>query len=165
MLVRIIAVIATLFIGLIAGFFYAWICSTMWGLDATKPDVAITAMNAMNASVRNGVFFPIFFLTPALLLIAAIVTWKNTKASSTLFAFAAMVYVFGGIVPTAMVNVPINEALASMVIPAKLEDASAVWRAYSERWQFWNILRTVFSILAFVLAMVGLMKLPLDTGA
>ena len=42
----------------IFGFFYAWVCSTMWGLDQTDPVVAITAMQAMNASVRNAVFAP-----------------------------------------------------------------------------------------------------------
>ena len=48
----------------IFGFFYAWVCSTMWGLDAADPRVAIGAMQAMNASVRNAVFAPIFFGTP-----------------------------------------------------------------------------------------------------
>ena len=27
--------------GAIFGFFYAWVCSTMWGLDAADPFVAI----------------------------------------------------------------------------------------------------------------------------
>ncbi len=30
--------------GAIFGFFYAWICSTMWGLDAADPVIAIKAM-------------------------------------------------------------------------------------------------------------------------
>ena len=55
----------------IFGFFYAWVCSTMWGLDAAPPLVAVQAMQAMNASVRNAVFAPAFFGTPAVLLLAA----------------------------------------------------------------------------------------------
>ena len=62
--VRIAALTSLLFLGAIFGFFYAWVCSTMWGLDAADPRVAISAMQAMNASVRNAVFFPAFFLTP-----------------------------------------------------------------------------------------------------
>ncbi len=41
--------------GAIFGFFYAWVCSTMWGLDQADPRVAIASMQAMNASVRNAV--------------------------------------------------------------------------------------------------------------
>ena len=36
---------SVLFAGAIFGFFYAWVCSTMWGLDAADPRVAIAALN------------------------------------------------------------------------------------------------------------------------
>lgn len=48
--------------GAVFGSFYAWFCSTMWGLDAADPAVASAAMQAMNASVRNAMLFPAFFL-------------------------------------------------------------------------------------------------------
>jgi uncharacterized membrane protein len=57
--------------GAIFGFFYAWVCSTMWGLDMADPSVAIAAMQVMNASVRNAVFAPAFFGTPVVLLATA----------------------------------------------------------------------------------------------
>ena len=57
-LLKPLAALALLHSGAIFGFFYAWICSTMWGLDAADPNVAISAMQAMNASVRNLVFVP-----------------------------------------------------------------------------------------------------------
>ena len=53
---RIAGLLSVVFSGAIFGFFYAWVCSTMWGLDATDPRVAIQAMQAMNGSVRNAVF-------------------------------------------------------------------------------------------------------------
>ena len=52
-LARTAAVAAVAFGGAISGFFYAWVCSTMWGLDDADPRVAIAAMQAMNASVRK----------------------------------------------------------------------------------------------------------------
>jgi hypothetical protein len=58
-----LSIASIVFCGAIFGFFYAWVCSTMWGLDQADPRVAIAAMKAMNASVRNAVFFPAFFLT------------------------------------------------------------------------------------------------------
>ena len=66
-----LSIVSVVFCGAIFGFFYAWVCSTMWGLDQADPRVAIAAMQAMNASVRNAVFFPAFFLTPVVLVFTA----------------------------------------------------------------------------------------------
>ena len=49
MLTRSLVLGSLLFCGAIFGFFYAWVCSTMWGLDSADPRVAIAAMQAMNA--------------------------------------------------------------------------------------------------------------------
>ncbi len=76
-----LALVSLIFTGAIFGFFYAWVCSTMWGLDAADPRVAIAAMQAMNASVRNAVFAPAFFGTPVVLAAAA---WAASRAASRL---------------------------------------------------------------------------------
>ena len=62
-LMRPLALLSLLLSAALFGFFYAWVCSTMWGLDMADPRVAIAAMQAMNASVRNAVFAPAFFGT------------------------------------------------------------------------------------------------------
>ena len=80
-----LAVLSLLHSGAIFGFFYAWVCSTMWGLDAADPDVAISAMQAMNASVRNPIFAQAFFGTPLLLLAAALVAWNGKERRAALF--------------------------------------------------------------------------------
>ena len=87
------------------GFFYAWICSTMWGLDAADPNVAISAMQAMNASVRNPVFALGYFGTPLLLAAVALVAWKGKErraaillgmsSLTAIFCFAGLVRVVG----------------------------------------------------------------------
>ncbi|MDC0541270.1 hypothetical protein OAO50_06325 [Paracoccaceae bacterium] len=61
--------------GAIFGYFYAWICPTPWGLDQIDPNTAITAMQAMNASVRNVVFAPVVFATPVVLLASALLAF------------------------------------------------------------------------------------------
>ena len=81
-LLRGMALISLLLSGAIFGFFYAWVCSTMWGLDRLEPDTAIAAMQAMNASVRNGVFAPAFFGTPFVLLATALVGWRAREGLS-----------------------------------------------------------------------------------
>lgn len=148
----ILSLIALLLTGGIFGFFYAWICSTMWGLDAAPPEVAIAAMQAMNASVRNAVFAPAFFATgPVLLLTAMVAARADLRRAAWLFAAAGLIYLVGAFLPTMAVNVPMNEALAQTAIPADHEAAEAIWRGYSPRWQLWNIARSVASAVALVL--------------
>lgn len=142
------------------GFFYAWVCSTMWGLDTAPPQVAIAAMQAMNASVRNAVFAPAFFGTaPVLLLTAAVLAATGAGRAALGFAVAG-VLALAGVLATMLVNVPMNEALAITAIPADPDAAGAIWAAYSPRWQWWNAARTMLCAGAVIAVFVGLMALP-----
>ncbi|WDR03039.1 DUF1772 domain-containing protein [Devosia algicola] len=140
--------------GAIFGFFYAWICSTMWGLDTAEPTVAIAAMQAMNASVRNAVFAPAFFGTPVILFLTAWLSQtQRRKLSAWAFLAAGIVYLIGGLGATMVVNVPMNEALALVEIPQSTQAAQQIWTDYSAKWQVWNIARTVASGIS--LALIG----------
>lgn len=156
---RVLPLASLLLAASIFGFFYAWVCSTMWGLDAADPAIAIPAMQAMNASVRNAVFFPAFFLTPAVLAVtAAALIHAGQRQAGLWFALAACVYAIGGFGVTALVNVPMNEALALVVVPGTPEAAAKIWSDYSLPWQFWNQVRTVASGLAVLLTGIGLLR-------
>ena len=161
---RISALLSILFTGLIAGFFYAWVCSTMWGLDTLPPDAAIQAMNAMNISVRNAVFFPTFFLTPIILFASGLVAlFLKVRGAGFAFIMASAIYFLGAFAPTAIVNVPMNTALEAINVPANIETAHEIWTDYSGRWQFWNQFRAVVSGIALVVAGWGLLKIPNST--
>lgn len=154
------SLLGILLVGAIFGFFYAWICSTMWGLDATDPRVAIQAMQDMNASVRNIVFMPAFFATPFVLIAAGMLALRAAaRAAAGWFVAAGLLYLFGGMILTFVVNVPMNEALALLEVPETEAEARAVWEAYSQPWQRWNLTRTVFSGLALLCAAIGLYRL------
>ena len=149
------ALLAILFSGAMFGFFYAWVCSTVWGLDAADPNVAISAMQAMNASVRNSVFALGYFGTPLTLAAVALVAWKGEeRRAAVLFGSGALLYVLGVMVPTSMVNVPLNEMLAAVEVPLPVARADEVWRSYSAAWQLWNMVRAVAA--GAVLPLVGL---------
>ena len=150
------AIIASLLMtGAIFGFFYAWVCSVMWGLDAADPRVAISAMQAVNASIRNAVFATAFFGTPVMLLVTAILVWARSRAGALAFGLAALVYLGGGLIVTLAVNVPMNEALARVEVPQSVTAAREIWEAYSGPWQAWNLARTVVSGTALTLAAWG----------
>ncbi|GAB95458.1 putative membrane protein [Kineosphaera limosa] len=151
-----IGLLAVLLSAAIFGFFYAWVCSTMWGLDAADPRVAIPAMQAMNASVRNVVFAPAFFGTPfALTLTALLARAHGRRRAAWFFLAAAISYAGGALAPTLLVNVPMNEALAAVAVPTDLAAARDLWLDYSGTWQAWNLARTVASGAALLLAVAG----------
>ncbi|NVO25544.1 DUF1772 domain-containing protein [Donghicola mangrovi] len=149
-----------IFAGAIFGFFYAWVCSTMWGLDQADPRVAIIAMQEMNRSVRNAVFAPAFFGTPFVLALAAVLNRRAGFGRTAIWmALAAVIYGVGGMFLTMKVNVPMNEALGALDISleTKLSDAHDIWKAYSGKWQLWNTVRTLFSGLSLMCVGLGLL--------
>ncbi|MCO5147118.1 MAG: DUF1772 domain-containing protein [Aquamicrobium sp.] len=153
------SIASILFSGAIFGFFYAWVCSTMWGLDAADPRIAIAAMQAMNASVRNVAFAPAFFLTPAVTALTGVVALMYRRKDAALWFFAAAAtYLAFGLVLTATANVPMNEALAREAVPDDIEAARLIWDAYSQSWQVWNLVRTVASGVALVFCAIGLIR-------
>lgn len=153
---------STLLSAAIFGFFYAWICSTMWGLDAADPAIAIQAMQAMNASVRNAVFAPAFFGAPIFLFITAVILWlQNLRTSAGFFALSAAINLFLGTILTMIVHVPMNEALALVETPVSPEIAQQIWSDYSPNWQFWNQTRTATTGFGFLMAIMGVLHLPL----
>lgn len=128
------------------GFFYAWVCSTMWGLDAIDPRVAITAMQGMNASVLNGIFAVSFFGTAPLLAVATVLAFVNRRRGvAAILGFALVVTVVAVNALTMTIHVPMNETLAALGDAFALSDPAQVWADYSPRWQFWNQVRTATS--------------------
>ncbi len=149
--------IAMLLSASLFGFFFAWICSTMWGLDRMDPRIAIEAMQAMNASVRNAVFAPVFFGTPIALLVTAVLIFaQGARAAAGAFGLSAVIAGLGGVALTMVVHVPLNEALAVVTVADDPAAAQQIWTDYSPTWQFWNVTRTVFCGLAFAVALVGI---------
>ncbi len=157
------ACLSVLLSAAIFGFFYAWVCSTMWGLDAADPRVAIATMQAMNGSVRNIVFAPAFFGTPVALAASALLLLRDRhRRAARAFGAAGAVYFCLAFMVTAIVNVPMNEALASIQIPDATDAARQIWRDYSQPWQVWNLVRTISSGTALLIALAGLLQLGCD---
>jgi uncharacterized membrane protein len=151
---RALLLLALIFSGAMFGFFYAWTCSTLWGLDQLPPEVAIQAMQAMNASVRNGVFGLGFFGTPLVLGLGLIAAYlAGARSSAFAMAAALLAYIGGVIALTGSVNVPMNTALAQVSLAQPQAALAQIWQGYSAPWQAANQMRTLGSGLS--LALVG----------
>jgi uncharacterized membrane protein len=156
--------LATLTTGLISGFFYAYACSVTLGLALLPDEQYIEAMQAINATVRNGLFaFSFFGAVLALLLALAVHLPRLRSRRFVLIALAAVLYIGGGFMVTFLVNVPMNEELARVgeAAPAALAQIRA---EYESPWNFWNGVRTVFSSLA-LLALIGACLSRSDSGS
>lgn len=153
--VRLFALVgATLTTGLISGFFYAYACSVALGLGLLPDDQYVAAMQAINATVRNGVFAFSFFGAAVFLLLAlAVHAPRPLSRRFLLVALAFALYVGGGFLLTLGINVPMNEELARVgeAAPEALTRARA---DYEGPWNFWNGVRAACSSLA-LLALIG----------
>ena len=147
--------LATLTTGLVAGVFYAYAVSVSLGL-AAQPDASYVAtMQAINTRIQNPAFLASFF-GAALLLLAALAVHIPRPRSGRfrLVALACALYIGGGFLLTAFVNVPLNEELARVAEGASSGELAGARAAYEGPWNFWNAVRTFFSSLAF-LALIG----------
>ncbi len=158
--------LATLTTGLIAGFFYAYACSVTLGHALLPDGQYIEAMQAINATVRNGVFALSFFGAALSLLLALAAHAPRPRSRRFLLvALAVVLYIGGGFMVTFLVNVPMNEELARVSVselgPAAL---AQIREEYEGPWNFWNGVRTVFSSLAF-LALIGASLSRSDNGS
>jgi uncharacterized membrane protein len=143
--------------GLNGGLFFAFSVFVMSALGRIAPAAGISAMQSINVTVLNPVFFAAFFGTAALsalTLLDGIIAWPDVGARYLIVG--GMLYLVGTIGVTMVCNVPLNNRLAR-VEPAS-DEGSTLWRSYLSDWTAWNHVRTITSLTAsasFIMALVS----------
>jgi len=133
--------------GLIGGLFFAFSTFIMRAFDRLPAAAAVAAMQSINVTVLNPVFFLAFLGTAVVasgLLVLAVSTWGGPAAPIVLIG--ALAYLVGSFLVTAAISVPLNERLATVSLDAG--EAVAGWRDYRDAWTRWNHVRTVASLVA-----------------
>ena len=120
-------------------------------------------MQAMNASVRNVVFAPVFFATPVVLLASALLAFGcgNRRAAWFYHGRSDLRVWWNGA----------DHGHKRPLEPSPCVDRNAVGpgagqrgpECHSETWQFWNIIRLCATAVALLLTGLGLLKLT-QTG-
>lgn len=155
-LTAVTATVSLLLTGSMAGLFFAYSASVMLGLDAVKPEQSVAAMQSINIKIQNPVFLPTFLFAPFVALATGVLLLvADHRAAAIAFLAAAAVYFAGALLPTIVVNVPMNNALDAAT-PTGAEDAARLWAGYSPRWTRWNHMRTISSVLSMLLVGLGL---------
>ena len=141
--------------GLMAGVFFAFSNSVMKALARLQPPQGIAAMQSINVTILNPLFFVVFLGTTATcILLAVSLLWRWQQPGAVYLLAGSLLYLVGAIVVTVVLNVPMNEGLAT-VEPASAE-AAKLWARYLTSWTNWNHVRTVAALLAtvsFILAL------------
>jgi uncharacterized membrane protein len=146
---------ATLATGLVAGVFYAYSVSVDLGLAAQPDEGYVATMQAINERIQNPLFFASFFGAVLFLLAALVVHLPSLRSGRfRLISLSCLLYIGGGFLLTAFVNVPMNDQLAAVDPEAPARVLSQARDAYEAPWNFWNGIRTIFSTLSFI-ALIG----------
>jgi uncharacterized membrane protein len=149
--------LALLASGLMAGLFYAYSVSVIWGLDRADPRAAIDGFNGINVAILNPLFLLVFMGVPLLGGLAAILFWQSGQSTAMwMFAASAIVYAVGTLGVTMGINVPQNVALANGGVPQDIAAARHIWDAFTADWLPWNHVRAIAATLSLLLAALGL---------
>ena len=136
--------------GLLGGLYFAFSTFIMTALGRIAQASGIMAMNAINVVIVQSLFMPLFIgttLSRDVLALTAVLRLRHPGSNAMLVG--GVLYVVGMFVCTAVIHVPMNDALAA-VDPASTEAAS-LWARYLTDWTLWNHVRTISSTLACAL--------------
>lgn len=142
---------ATTLTGLMAGLFFAYACSVAPALRKVDDRVYVEVMQRVNAAIQNGVFGLCFLgalVLPALGVGLALLDKANQVA---LWAAAGLACYGLALVITCTGNIPLNIRLDRAGPAASLVDPDRTRAAFENRWNRFNVLRTLFSMAALVL--------------
>ena len=156
----IVALLALISTGLVAGLFFGWEVAVIPGLKRVDDRTYLLTMQHINQAIVNPVFLLPFLATPALLAAAYLL---NDGAGNWLRLAAAVLYGIAVLGVTMTRNVPLNNELDRPDPASSAEVIGSARQAYEGRWNRWNRLRSLAALGSFVL--VGLAELSPFPGA
>lgn len=139
--------------GLMAGIYFAFSVFVMAALKVLPDDSGILAMNSINKVIISSAFMPLFFASSILSVVLVVINHDDDLFY--LLMCAGGIYLIGMLLCTMVFNVPLNNRLKY----ASLENRSAVWQNYFKQWTYWNHVRTVSCMIAFILYLMALRAL------
>lgn len=151
---------ATLLVSLVAGFLFAFAVVVMPGIRVLDDGDFIRAFQRMDGVIQRGdPLFGLVFAGSIVAVLAAALLGGSVLVGleRVLLLAAAGIYLAGVIVPTGLMNVPLNNRLQRLEVGAvPADELRAARHAFEARWNRWNRIRTVLACLSAAL-MTGLL--------
>src|SRR5689334_16707169 len=151
---------AVILVGLAAGLFYSWDCAIAGGLGNLPDKEYLSAFQSINRVILNPYFFLSFMGSVILLPVAAWRTYRTGNPGAFyLMLAAAILYVVGVFGVTIGGNVPLNDMVDKFDIAnASAEAIKAMRLKFESNWNSLQHIRTYAAILAFISAVISLIR-------
>jgi uncharacterized membrane protein len=156
-------IVATFLCTLVAGFVFAFAVVVMPGIRTLGDGEFLRVFQVVDRVIQNRQ--PVFMLVwlgsvIALIASAALGFGQLNGTGRVLLIVAVVVYLLGVQLPTAIINIPLNNKLQTLAI-ADMEETekAAARREFESRWNASNVTRTLLASLVSVLLMILLLRL------
>jgi uncharacterized membrane protein len=171
-----VVVIALFLCSLTAGFLFAFAVVVMPGIRTLDDGSYLRAFQVMDGVIQgNQPFFILMWVGSIVAMLAVLVIAAGTLSGldRVLLVGAAVLYLGGVQLPTAVVNIPLNQQVQTLRIDElDAPAAQAARRAFQSRWDRWNVVRTVVAIASVVMLLAVVAgadgprsELPVDVGS
>jgi uncharacterized membrane protein len=117
----------------------------MAALGRLPAEGGIAAMQSINVTVLNPLFFPVFFGTAAIALVLAIAALSDWSQPGALYLLAGALLYLIGFRDDRVQRAPQQQARSAK--PGSAE-GGRVWTQYLSSWTAWNHVRTAASLAA-----------------
>ncbi len=159
-LFQIVFFLATLLCSLVAGFLFAFAVVVMPGIKSLGDREFVRAFQVIDGVItkkNQPIFVLVWTGSVVALVIAAVLGFGQLDgAGRLLLVLATLAYLFGVQLPTAAMNIPLNNKLQTLNLDAMDEATQkAARKNFEPNWNRWNSIRTVFATLAAALLMLA----------
>lgn len=156
-------VLSALLCALVAGFVFAFATVVMPGIQGLNDREFLRVFKAMDLVIQhNQPAFILVWVGSVIMLSAGVLLgfWHLAGMDHLLLILAAAIYLLGVQVPTAIINVPLNNRLQKLELDVLGDSDVSEARVYFEgRWIKWNRIRTILAVLASASQIVLLLRL------
>ena len=141
--------------GLSAGLCFTWSNAITTGIGRLNDPGYLMSFQQMNRTIINPLFLLVFF-GPSLLGAINLYLFKNAPIPLIL---GIAIYFFGVVLVTIFGNVPINEVLDKTDLnSASIEELRQLRERFEVKWNRLHLIRTLSSIISFLLLLIGLFQ-------
>jgi uncharacterized membrane protein len=158
-----VLIAATLLCSLVAGFLFAFASVVMPGIRTLDDGAFLRAFQVIDGVIQRGqrLFLLVWVGSVVTLLVAATSgIWLLRGGDRLTLIAAALIYVACVQLPTATINIPMNNTLQRVDVAMMGEAVRRETRqAFEPRWNRWNAIRTVCATVVSIVLLVILLRI------
>ncbi len=155
--------LSVVLVSLVAGIVLSFAVVVMPGIRSLNDREFLQAFKAMDRVIQRN--HPVFMLVwlgaiLAVLFLTGLGLLQLEGLDQVLLIAACAIYILGVIVPTAMINIPLNNELQKLRLKALSEKELRAFRhKFEPIWNRWNKIRTVVATVTAVVLLVVLVRI------